>query len=101
MRLLRLFVLAVPVTACAPKVRLHVESDTSWSGAIANSSYDGSGNASFGLTGDIVCWSIQKRTRDGQLRAYATVERAIFGTERQGGATTTAEYGVVSGCVEP
>lgn len=93
--------MAVPVSACAPKVRLQIKSDTSRSRAIANSSYDGSGNSSLGLTGDIVCWSIQKRTRHGQLRPYATVERAVFGTERQGGATTTAEYGVVTGCVEP
>ena len=92
---------ALFLCAACGGTELHVESNTTWSGHINGSSgasYDGSGNEVFKLeTGVLTCWSFQKQTPAGSLRVYA-VEGGIFGTGKAGDATTTAQYGVVSGC---
>jgi hypothetical protein len=98
---MKTFSIALAVVALAGCGReLHVESDTEWSGAIggvsSSSSVDGSGNDVFDIEpGD--CWTFQKETRTGSLRAYAT-SKTIFGEDKTGEAVTSAEFGIVSGC---
>ncbi len=99
---LRNFSLAVVLLAGCTSKTLEIESNTSWSGSVgaAASSHtiQRSGNYSFDiLTGDTYCWVLQKDTRPGSLRVYAKVH-SITGVDREGDATTTAEFGVVSGC---
>lgn len=91
---------ALLVGACTSKT-LEIESNTTWSGAIggdATSTIDGRGSRSIGIpSSGIYCWDLQKQTQEGSLRVYAKV-KTVTSSERDGDATTTAEYGVVSGC---
>ena len=88
--------------ACTRR-ELIVESNTSWTGFIGGEesgySRDGSGNAKFELDDGRTCWTFQKDTEQGSLRAFART-RELFGNERYGDAWTTTAYGVVTGCVE-
>ena len=93
----RVIIMAVLVTACGPR-EMVVESDTRWSGAIGNSSRDGFGNETFPITGSGTwCWSIQKQTRSGYLRAYSRTP-SILGVEKSGEGETNAQFGIVTGC---
>ena len=93
---------AVALSACTDR-EVIVESNTSWSGFIGEEesgySRDGSGNARFEVDDGRTCWTFQKETEDGYLRAYAKTKE-IFGTDRHGDARTTAAFGIVTGCVE-
>lgn len=92
-------VLLLALAGCKSTVR--IESDTSWSGSISagntSTSFDGSGDATFDVSGDPVCWSFQKQTERGSLRAYYQTT-AVLGPDKAGDATTTAVYGLVGGC---
>jgi hypothetical protein len=94
--------LAIALGACTDR-ELIVESNTDWSGFIdeeeSGYSRDGSGNARFDLDNGRICWTFQKETDAGVLRVYAKTKE-IFGTDRQGDASTTAAYGFVTGCAE-
>ena len=101
----QLAIIASAVALCGgcKDPQLIVESDTEWSGAIAGdnsrTSQQGNGNHSFTLRSGLTCWTFQKETAAGTLRAYA-VFHALTGRQRKGDATTVANYGVVSGCTE-
>lgn len=102
-RLFAAVVLAVGVSACTDR-DIIVESNTTWSGFIGEEesgySRDGSGNARFEIDDSgRTCWTFQKETEAGYLRAYAKTKE-IFGTDRQGDARTTTAFGIVSGCVD-
>lgn len=95
-------VLVTALVACGSDLK--VESDTSWDGFIggaggAGASVEGSGNHTFELNPGITCWNFQKQTQAGRLRAYVE-KKTIFGSDEVGDATTTAQYGIVSGCTE-
>ena len=95
--------IAVGLSACTDR-EIIVESNTSWSGFIGEEesgySRDGFGNAKFDVDGGSrACWTFQKETEDGYLRAYARTKE-IFGTDRHGDARTTAVFGIVTGCVD-
>lgn len=93
----RLVLITCLVTACGERVMV-VESDTSWSGSIGNSSRDGFGNEIFPISGSGTwCWAIQKKTRGGYLKAYSRTP-SIAGTEKSGEAETNAQFGIVTGC---
>jgi hypothetical protein len=93
----RVILIAVLVTACGERVMV-VESDTSWSGSIGNSSRDGYGDQILKMSGSGTwCWSIQKQTRGGYLKAYSRTP-SITGTEKSGEAETNAQFGIVTGC---
>jgi hypothetical protein len=91
---------AASLAACTSKT-LEIQSNTSWSGAIGGISsrtVQGSGNASFAInTNDTFCWTMQKETEQGSLRAYAKVH-TITGVDNESDETTTATFGIVSGC---
>lgn len=95
-----LVVVLLTATACGGPTMV-IESDTSWSGSIggtgSSATYSGSGNREFDLESGTTCWSIQKQTRPGRLRAYVK-RKTITGSDVEGDATTNAEFGVVSGC---
>lgn len=97
LRVLGCIAVSLVFSACGPR-EMVVESDTYWSGAIGNSSRDGFGRETMKITGSGTwCWSIQKQTRGGYLKAYARVP-GIFGPEEYGHAETNAQFGVVTGC---
>lgn len=101
MRILMLAIAVFLLAGCEGRT-LHVESNTSWTGYIggdAGSSVEGRGNHSWPLNPGTTCWSFQKETEGGTLRAYAS-GGGIAAPDRQGDATTTAAYGVVSGCTD-
>jgi hypothetical protein len=85
-------VLALATCGCAAKV-IEVQSDTSWTGNVNGGSVDGSGTTSYELTGKTACYVFQKATKAGSLRVKV---KKGMGEE----PSTTAAYGVVSGCVE-
>ena len=102
MRKLAGVVAIVLLGACTDR-ELIIESNTSWSGFIGGEesgySRDGSGNAKFDLDEGRTCWTFQKETEQGSIRAYAKT-RELFGSDRSGDAWTTTEFGVVAGCIE-
>ncbi len=73
---------------------LAITSDTSWSGTLggttSSSSYDGTGNGSIEYWGK-VCYVLQKQTDVGSLSA-------AFEETSSGSSSTTASFGVISGC---
>lgn len=81
-----LVVLVGLLTGCSTKVK--VESNTSWTGAVNGASVEGTGNTTYELRGDNKCVVFQKSTTQG----FLTIKGDVPTT------TTTAEYGVVSGC---
>jgi len=90
-------------SACSLETELVVESDTAWSGNIAQQPVSGRGNATFDITqgdGTEVCWLITKSTDAGTLRAYTKEESATGGTEIHNVQVTTAAGGSVEGCTE-
>ncbi len=98
MRQVLAVLLLVITTACGTE--LIVESDTSWDGFIggtSGSSVDGSGDHTFELKSGTTCWSFQKQTTGGRLKAYAK-QKTLFGSSRSGEAETFADFGVVTGC---
>lgn len=85
-----------------------IASDTSWSGAFDNRTVDGAGSKTVDLPdGDIECVVVQKETETGYL-TLTIVDHVTGGgimgvgekdeTNRSNGVSTTAAYGVVSGC---
>lgn len=86
------------VLACGltgPKhYHLTITSDTSWSGSLGgtsnSSSYDGTGNGSIEYWGE-VCYVFQKQTDAGFLSA-------AFEETSSGNSSTSASFGVISGC---
>jgi hypothetical protein len=94
--------LFVALTAGCTSRTLEVESNTSWSGSLgpgtSSASIQRSGNYSLDIGNtDTYCWVLQKETRTGSFRVYAKVH-TITGVDRQDDETTTADFGVVSGC---
>lgn len=90
---------AVVLVGCGER-SLRVESDTRWSGTMEGTGgrvFEGHGNASFPIRGGKVCWRFAKETEEGALRVYAKYPSRL-GNDRIGDATTSAPYGVVSGC---
>lgn len=91
MKLLFILALALIFTGCQKYV--HIESNTSWSGAINDASVDGSGNRDIDINNSS-CAVFQKETKEGYLTI--TVKGGMFFDGDN--ATTTAQYGVVSVC---
>jgi hypothetical protein len=80
---------------------VHVESNTSWSGHISygdgtGESLQGSGARKISAGVGTVCWTFQKRTEHGSLVVYGKRQGVT-----EGRASTSAAYGVVSGCMKP
>ena len=102
MRTLALVATIALLGACTNR-ELVIESSTSWTGFIEDDesgfSRDGSGNATFDLDRGTTCWTFQKATEQGSLRAYARTKE-LFGNDTRGEARTTAAYGFVTGCIE-
>ena len=98
-----LLILTIALLAACESKTLEIESNTTWSGAVGGTgsrSIQGSGNQSISITGtDTYCWTLQKETRTGTLRAYAKVH-TITGVDNQDDETTTADFGLVSGCTK-
>lgn len=101
--------------------KLHVQSDTSWAGAMGTyagtvqgfndsltvndsgqriaiivDSAKGSGNQTFDLGTRPFCWSFSKQTAAGTLRVYIGSGSLEPGSNE---AATSAAFGTVSGCV--
>ncbi len=94
--------LVVALAACGSNT-LVIESDTQWSGSAgsleSSETIQGSGNRSLDMGNkESFCWSLQKQTRGGSLRVYAKVP-TITGVDKQGEGVTSADFGVVSGCM--
>lgn len=101
MRRLIPVVLMLAFAGCEERT-LVVESNTDWDGYITGegggSSVQGSGNRVFrDFDSGTFCWTFQKDSRAGTLRAYMKTPLLITESKR-GDATTNAEFGVVSGC---
>ena len=96
-----LLILATASLAACQSKTLEIESDTQWSGSVGGTSsrtIDGSGNSSVDIdANDTICWDFQKQTQGGRLRVYAKVH-SITGNDRDGDETTTAQFGIASGC---
>ncbi|MGH7497481.1 MAG: hypothetical protein ACREL3_01360 [Gemmatimonadales bacterium] len=101
MRSLLLWSAVIVLSACSGKT-LHVESDTSWAGAVDQfGAVQGSGNAQYDLgdTHGLICWKIAKATSAGVLRVYSDDDTWFgLGSEIDGEASTTAPSGEVEGC---
>lgn len=83
---------------------LIIESNTTWSGSLgagtSSTTIQRSGNYTLNIgSGMTYCWVLQKETQQGSLRAYVTTG-SITSSERQGDQTTTASFGVISGCAD-
>jgi hypothetical protein len=78
---------------------LHVTSDTAWSGTVnGNGRSDtvaGSGDKTFELRRGTTCWTFNKTTAQGTLRAYARGN----GSPLNGDDRTADPFGSVNGCV--
>ncbi len=103
MRRLTVGIGLVCAAACGSNT-LVIESDTQWSGSAgglgSSETIQGSGNRTFDMGNEeSFCWSLQKQTRSGSLRVYAKVP-TITGVDRQGDGVTSADFGVVSGCMK-
>lgn len=91
------------LTSCGGQT-LHIESDTSWSGTLGGIPISGQGSTQMELPArnggrGTICWTIRKDSEAGTLRAH--VEQDTFfglGSVVEGEMTTTAAFGVVSGC---
>ncbi len=84
--------LAIGVSGCSAfNTDAHVISDTSWSGSFDGRTVDGRGNQDISLGGGTgpKCASVQKQTTNGFLTL-----KIDNGDEK----TTTAAFGVVTGC---
>lgn len=96
-----LWVMLGLLTACSGKT-LHIESDTSWAGAIDKfGPVAGHGNEQFDIGGEKgqLCWHIAKTTSAGILRVYSDDDTWFgLGSEVDGDSTTTAPSGAVEGC---
>lgn len=79
------------VAGCGHKIE--VQSNTSWTGNVNGGSVSGSGTRSYDLKGDNKCFVFQKETEGGSLRV-----KFKKGTGDE--PSTTAAYGVVSGCAD-
>ncbi len=86
------FIISFFIATVGCQKYLQIESDTSWSGAINNTTVEGSGNRDIDMD-ENSCAVFQKETMNGSLKI--TVKGNLFGGED---AHTTAEYGVVSVC---
>lgn len=84
-----LVLLMLAVTGCAKKIQ--VISDTCWDGNINGGSVEGCGNSTYELKEN--CFTFQKKTDYGSLRINF---KKGSGDE----PSTTAAYGVVSGCAD-
>lgn len=96
--------LAVLLLAACDEKHLVIESDTSWEAEIDFlGSIGGTGDTEINLS-DVpanVCWTVQKTTIEGVLRAYLRDETWFgLGEEVDGDRTTSEPNGVVSGCNE-
>lgn len=85
------------VVGCAGEYEVVIESTTSWSGAIGNSTYSGNGNDRFtpDYTGDELTAVIQKKSSSGTLTGKI-VQKGMFGDNVLDEATTKAEYGIIT-----
>jgi len=92
MRLTFLLTIAVATMASGCSKKITVESDTCWDGYLNDGSVQGCGNQAYSLKGDPSCFTFQKKTDYGFLSIRV---KAGSGDE----PSTTAAYGVVSGCV--
>jgi hypothetical protein len=96
MKTLLLFLLLIFI-GCNVKHRVEVSSNTYWIGLLENSTYDGYGNYSYGISN----WqghyyaTFMKRTQYGFLKAKLIEEDPIFGETTLREVETTAEYGVI------
>jgi hypothetical protein len=94
---------ALALAGCDGKT-LVIESDTEWAGTINYiGGVGGTGNASIDLDAvpTDVCWTVQKLTEFGFLRAYLADENWFgLSEETDGDQTTTDPQGEVSGCNE-
>ena len=93
---------AVLLLCACDKTTLVVESDTSWAGEVDGlGQVADRGTARFELPNakQELCWSIQKTSSAGTLRAYAEDDTWFgLGSQVDGEATTTAPNGSVQGC---
>jgi hypothetical protein len=97
--------LCLGLMACSKT--LVIESNTTWRAAIGTSTVDvatarsvqGSGNRTIAVDAQTVCWTVQKTTQSGVVRAYLS-SHSIIGIDTQSDASTTADFGLVAGCVQ-
>jgi len=92
----------VAVLAGCDSKELVIQSNTAWKGSITDyGEVAGSGNAVIDLT-DVpsnVCWTLQKDTSAGTLRAYLRDETWFgLGKEYDGDQTTSEPAGQIKGC---
>jgi hypothetical protein len=95
-----LAVLATLVMGCGG-THLVVDSDTSWAGSVDGyGAISGHGHAEYDIDASHRCWTVQKLSEAGTLRAYATTSEWFgLGDEVNGEARTTAPQGSVRGCM--
>lgn len=94
--------MSVGLTACGSEA-LHIESDTSWAGAIEGAPVTGRGSQVIDLDAfkaGTKCWTLRKTTSAGVLHVWGE-QKSLFGlgVEIFGESTTREPGGVVQGCV--
>lgn len=95
MKLLLVIAALFAMIGCSTDLKCEIESNTSWSGAIGNSTKAGNGNASYSIkSGDGAV--VQKQTSEGVLTVKIVSKDNLFGDETKDEGTTSAPYGVVS-----
>lgn len=99
----RMLWLVLLLCACGDE-RLFIESDTSWSGTVDGVGLvSGHGDEEFDLAAEgdqAPCWTLNKTTDAGTLRAYAEADTWFgLGVGVHGEATTREARGQVRGCV--
>jgi len=101
----KLFLLLFTLTACTEVVYIRnprtvlVESNTLWEGKVDTFTVSGLFDKAFAVNQKI-CWRFTKKTAEGYLRAYGSVENFEYdkGYPIYGDSITTAPFGSVSGC---
>ena len=103
LRFLIAIVVMLILVGCSFDYKCAVQSNTEWSGSFGNRTVDGSGNQIVDLPDEeIQCVVVQKETREGILSIKLIKEgHGIFNSDDENPTvTTTAEYGIVSDCIE-
>jgi len=98
-----LLIILVLVAGCGLDYECEVESDTSWSGSFGNYTVDGHGNDVVSLPDDPpICVVVQKETREGFLMIKLTAKGGgvLVPDKENDPVVTTAEFGVVSDCID-
>lgn len=98
-----IFIAALTLIGCGSDKYCQVTSSTEWSGSFGNKSVDGYGDQKVDLPDDgVQCVAVQKGTTGGTLtiELCADSDMPLVPDQRNDKVTTTAEYGVVSDCID-